>query len=322
MSKGPKQVTVPNIVGELKADANSAITDAGLTVGETSSIEDGAPKNTVLTQDPVADSQVDKGSAVDYTVSSGPPAVEIPPVKNQPAAEAQSTLEGLGLVVTVAERNHASVPAGEAVKTEPAAGEQVEVGTAVTLIVSKGPKQVTVPNIVGELKADANSAITDAGLTVGETSSIEDGAPKNTVLTQDPVADSQVDKGSAVDYTVSSGPPAVEIPPVKNQPAAEAQSTLEGLGLVVTVAERNHASVPAGEAVKTEPAAGEQVEVGTAVTLVVSKGPKQVTVPNIVGELRGRRQLRHHRRRPHRRRDEQHRGRCSQEHRPHTGSGR
>ncbi len=144
---------------------------------------------------------------MDYTVSSGPPAVEIPPVKNQPAAEAQSTLEGLGLVVTVAERNHASVPAGEAVKTEPAAGEQVEVGTAVTLVVSKGPKQVTVPNIVGETEADALAALTEAQVAAGERSeAVDESVPAGSIISQDPAADSTVDKDAAVAYTVSVGP--------------------------------------------------------------------------------------------------------------------
>ena len=72
------------------------------------------------------------------------------------------------------------------------------------------------------------------------------------------------------------------------QPAADAQAALTDQGLSVSLDERTNGKVPAGDAVKTEPAAGETVEVGSEVTLIVSKGPKQVIVPDVVGSERGR----------------------------------
>ena len=75
------------------------------------------------------------------------------------------------------------------------------------LIVSKGPKQVTVPDVVGLKKGAAESAIADAELTVGQVESVEDPAPKNTVIAQVPEPGGEVDKGSAVDLTLSAGPP-------------------------------------------------------------------------------------------------------------------
>jgi len=274
---------VPDVVGSKKGAAATAITDAGLVVGAEEMVEDGAPSNTVIGQDPAATSEVPAGSSVNLTISSGPPSVEIPAVKNTPAIEAQGALEGLGLVVETVERSNASVAAGDAVKTEPAAGELADVGSTVTLTVSKGPKQIAVPSIVGLKKGAANSAITDAGLKVGETTTVEDLAAANTVIAQDPAADSTVDQNSLVNYTISSGPPLVEIPAVKNESEARAVNALEGLGLVVETEQRSNATVAAGDAVKTDPAAGEMAAVGSTVTLTISKGPKQVTVPNIVG---------------------------------------
>ncbi len=286
VSKGPKQVVVPDVVGLSKADANAAITDGELTVGAEAVVENDAPKNTVLAQEPAPDGEVDKGSAVDITLSSGPPMSTIPEVKDQPAAEAQAALEAEGLVVTSEERTNSKIPAGNAVKTEPAAGETVAEGSDVLLIVSKGPKLVVVPNVVGMPRPDAKAALADVGLTIGEVQTAADTSPKSTVLSQEPAGDSEAPKGSAVDLIVSSGPPMSTIPEVKDQPAAEAQAALEAEGLVVTSEERTNSKIPAGNAVKTEPAAGETVDVGSDVLLIVSKGPKQVVVPNIVGRLK------------------------------------
>ncbi len=297
VSKGPKPVLVPDVVGLPKAEANQAIKAAGLTVGETAVVEDDAPQDTVLTQDPAPDSQVVKGSAVAYTVSSGPADVTIPEVKDQPAEEAQAALEALGLEVEVAQKTNANVAAGDAVKTAPAAGQSVAVGSTVTLTVSKGPKPVLVPDVVGLPKAEANQAIKAAGLTVGETAVVEDDAPQDTVLTQDPAPDSQVVKGSAVAYTVSSGPADVTIPEVKDQPAEEAQAALEALGLEVEVAQKTNANVAAGDAVKTAPAAGRSVAVGFDGHADRQQGSQAGPRPRRRGPQRDRRRGSHHGRR-------------------------
>ena len=193
-------------MGLEKGAANSAIEDAGLQVGETTTVEDTAPANTVIGQDPPAESTVDQGSLVTYTISSGPPLVQVPEVKNESEARAVNALEGLGLVVQTEQRTNSAVAAGDAVKTDPAAGAMVEVGSTITLTSSKGPKQITVPNIVGLAEADAQATLTNAELTPGARSDAEDAAAAGTVVAQDPAEGSVLDKNSAVDYTVSTGP--------------------------------------------------------------------------------------------------------------------
>ncbi len=287
VSKGPKPATVPDIVGLPRGQATSAITDAKLSVGAETVVADPSPKNTVLSQDPPAAAEVPEGTAVDYSISSGPATVTIPEVKDTPAADAQATLEAEGLVVSTEERTNSKIAAGNAVKTDPAAGTDVEAGATVSLIVSKGPKPATVPDIVGLPRGQATSAITDAKLSVGAETVVADPSPKNTVLSQDPPAAAEVPEGTAVDYSISSGPATVTIPEVKDTPAADAQATLEAEGLVVSTEERTNSKIAAGNAVKTDPAAGTDVEAGATVSLIVSKGPKPATVPDIVGLPRG-----------------------------------
>lgn len=89
----------------------------------------------------------------------------------------------------------------------PAAGTLVNPGSPVNLIVSSGPAQVAVPNVVGETQAAATAAITTAGLALGTvTTQSSSTVPSGSVISESPAARTQVDAGSAVNLVVSSGP--------------------------------------------------------------------------------------------------------------------
>jgi hypothetical protein len=90
----------------------------------------------------------------------------------------------------------------------PIAGTQVVLGTAVALVVSSGPLQVATPNVVGLTQAEASSALTDAGLTVGAISTASSATvPWGSIMSQNPVAGAQVATGTAVALVVSTGAP-------------------------------------------------------------------------------------------------------------------
>jgi hypothetical protein len=83
-------------------------------------------------------------------------------------------------------------------------------GSAVALVVSSGPPQVAVPNVVGLTQAAATTAITNAGLIVGiVTSASSPTVPAGVVISQNPIAGADIIVTSPVDLVVSSGPPAV-----------------------------------------------------------------------------------------------------------------
>ncbi len=285
ISRGPKQVEVPDIVGLSQADAVAALEGVDLVVGEGTRVEDASPRDTVLDQDPAAGTSVDARTAVDVTLSSGPTSITVPDVKGLPEADAVAALTDAGLVVASTEqKTNASVPAGEAVKTTPPADSEVDAGSSVVLTISRGPKQVEVPDIVGLSQADAVAALEGVDLVVGEGTRVEDASPRDTVLDQDPAAGTSVDARTAVDVTLSSGPTSITVPDVKGLPEADAVAALTDAGLVVASTEqKTNASVPAGEAVKTTPPADSEVDAGSSVVLTISRGPKQVEVPDIVG---------------------------------------
>src|SRR5205085_1836066 len=167
----------------------------------------------------------------------------------------------------------------------PTAATQVNVGSAVALVISSGPPQVAVPNVVGLTQAAATTAITTAGLTVGTvTTASSTTVPSGSVITQNPAAATQVATGSAVALVVSSGPPQVAVPNVIGLTQVAATSAITTAALTVgTVTTASSTTVPSGSVISQNPTAATQVNVGSAVALVISSGPPQVAVPNVVG---------------------------------------
>jgi hypothetical protein len=90
------------------------------------------------------------------------------------------------------------VPSGSVISENPAAATQVNIGSAVNLVISTGPAQVQVPNVVGQTQAAATTAITGAGLVPGTvTTASSSTAPSGSVISENPAAATQVNIGSA-----------------------------------------------------------------------------------------------------------------------------
>ena len=203
-------VPVPNVVGATQTAASSAIVGAGLTVGAiTTATSTTVPSGSIISQDPVADTQVVTGSAVALVVSSGPPQIATPDVVGLTEAAASSAISGAGLTVgAITTATSATVPSGSVITQNPIAGTQVVIGTAVALVVSSGPLQVATPNVVGLTQAEASSALTGAGLTLGAIGTASSATvPWGSIVSQDPVAGAQAAIGTAVALVVSTGAP-------------------------------------------------------------------------------------------------------------------
>jgi hypothetical protein len=142
----PTTVTVPNVVNDTEAAAESAITGQGLVVGTvTTQSSSTVASGSVISQSPAAGASVSSGSAVNLVVSSGsgpnpPTTVTVPNVVNDTEAAAASAITGQGLVVgTVTTQSSSTVASGSVISQSPAAGASVSSGSAVNLVVSSGP---------------------------------------------------------------------------------------------------------------------------------------------------------------------------------------
>jgi beta-lactam-binding protein with PASTA domain len=210
VSSGVPKIATPNVAGLTQAAATTAITNAGLAVGAVTTVSSTTvASGSVISQDPSADAQVNTGSAVALVVSSGPPEVAAPNVVGLTEAAAASAITGAGLTVGgVTTASSMTVPTGSVISQNPIGGTQVVTGSAVALVVSSGPLLVATPDVVDLTQAAASTTITGAGLSIDTiTTAPSTTVPAGSVISQDPIAGTQVIIGSAVALVVSSGPP-------------------------------------------------------------------------------------------------------------------
>ena len=188
---------------------------------------------------------------------------------------AQSTIEGLGLVYEKGDDvNSDTIDAGLAVSTDPGEGTSVLLGSTVTVHFSSGSAMVNVPDVSGQSQADARTAITDAGLTVGDVTT-EDSTEvaSGAVIRTDPVAGTSVERGSSVSLVVSSGK--TTVPSVVGLSQEEAQSAITAAGLTYnssTVEETTDDESKDGQYLVTavDPSEGSSVDANSSVTLTVT----------------------------------------------------
>ena len=203
-------VTVPDLLGRSYDDAAQLLAKDGL-VPERVDQEDpaGSEAGTVFGQNPPPNSSLRPGDTVQVIVSKGKGQEVVPTLQGTTEAAATKALTDLGFTVTRAEEFNDLVPSGQVIRTEPAAGESLDVGSSVKVIVSRGATQVDVPPLIGTTENLARQALQDAGLRARVTtiSVAHDDSRAGTVVAQTP-ASGQVAKGSTVTITVAVAAPA------------------------------------------------------------------------------------------------------------------
>jgi beta-lactam-binding protein with PASTA domain len=201
---------------------------------------------------------------------------------------ATQLLEADGFVVNPIPENSEEFEDGEVIRTDPPAGDLAEVGTTIDVYFSLGSERIAVPVVVGLTLEEAERAIEEAGLVVGEIERRPDADfAEDVVIATSPVAGVEIGPSIPVDLIVSSGPEIIQLPDVVDQSERDATAQLTDLGLRVTVNEEFDVDVPDGNVIRTEPAAGTEVQSGDTILLVVSLGPPPVEVPDLTGLTEG-----------------------------------
>ncbi|MFE9257861.1 Stk1 family PASTA domain-containing Ser/Thr kinase [Streptomyces sp. NPDC006879] len=210
----------------------------------------------------------------------------VPSLLGKSEAQARERLSQAGLGVRrVEEAFSDSFDRGTVMSSDPASGQRIRGNGSVTLTISRGPKIVSVPRVTGRPLADAKRELTEAGLAPGiVTEAFSDTITQGSVISTDPTAGERRAPDTAVALVVSKGAP-VEMPSALGTDVDEARAALQDQGFTVRIApERVNSAQPQGTVAEQSPAAGTQVARGDTVTLTVSKGPRQVPVPEVVGQ--------------------------------------
>jgi len=209
-------------------------------------------------------------------VAAAPTTVSVPSVVGESEVNATATMANNGLNYTISKQtsNEAS---GTVLSENPKAGVTVKKGSSVALVVSTGAVQVSVPNVVGQPIASAESTLLGAGFQV-TTNYVSNPAQVGTVISESPGASTQASKGSTVILDISNGPSQISVPDVVGQPIAQAANTLGSHSLTLgNVTYQSSPTVANGDVISTNPVAGSNVAPNTAVDVVVSQGPSPTT---------------------------------------------
>jgi eukaryotic-like serine/threonine-protein kinase len=207
---------------------------------------------------------------------------EVPRVTGKQLVEARAILERGGFDVAT-ERVQSSQPFDQVVDQDPNAGEEADDGSTVTLEVSGGPGDVLVPPVENLRQGQAINELEDAGLEVTVDREFSNKVKRDFAIRTVPGEGTEVTKGTRVRLLVSQGPEQVTVPDVTGLTRDSAEARLRDEGLEVAVDEQE-SDEPEGDVISQSPAGGSHVTRGETVTITVSTGRPQVSVPDVVGQ--------------------------------------
>ena len=258
-------VPVPDVTGMTQEAATSVIEDAGFTAEPVVRHDPNIELGKVISVSPVAGAKLRRGSRVTIAVSIGPLLVAVPDVKGKTLAEAQRLLAERGLEPVVANRFTSSVKKGLVFDQNPDPNVSVRSDAKVTIVVSAGPEQKTVPAVVGKPLTEATEMLKAEGFAVATKRVIDEKIPRDQVISASPTRGTKTDKGTTVTLTVSDGPSEIPVPDVRGETFDEAAARLRAAGFT---ASRRQVPGSYGDTVVSQvPNAGRKAKRGSNVIL-------------------------------------------------------
>ncbi|MEP7193314.1 MAG: Stk1 family PASTA domain-containing Ser/Thr kinase [Actinomycetota bacterium] len=218
-----------------------------------------------------------------FTVGPGA-STTVPTVVDSTTPVAQKVLTSAHLKSNVVKAFDETIRAGVVVLADPPAGRQIRRGSTVTLTVSQGPERHAVPRLAGRTQVDAEQRVVEAKLTVGTVSkAFNETIPQGQVISTSPAADTLVKRAAEVGLVISQGRQPIQLADWTGQPADQAVAAITKAKLKVDSKKQAWSdTVPKGAVVSQSPSTGTLFE-GDLVTVVVSKGPDLVQVPDVIG---------------------------------------
>ena len=202
----PKETAIPNLVGISKEEAEKAITDSNLVVGEVKEeYNTDVEKGFVISQDPAyrENYNIKEGTTINYVVSLGIEETTVPKVVGKTEEEAIQALEEAKLKYEIKEENSKKVEAGYVIEQETDVDKTVNAGDTVVIHVSTGVKKITAPSVLGKSEKDATKELKNAGFKVIVTTEEDTSKDNDKVLKQSIDAGTEVEDGSSITITIN-----------------------------------------------------------------------------------------------------------------------
>jgi serine/threonine-protein kinase len=210
-----KFISVPDLQGRTLEEAEGIAGEYRLVIvlgGERETID--FEPGTIIEQSPGTQEKIKQGETIQVIlakaveeVEEGPKEVIVPDVIEYGSSEAQRILDSNGLFVRIEREYHDTLEQGKVIRQNPEAGERALEGDVVILTVSNGPEivLVSVPNLVTLTQDQARVSLENQGLKLGNITERESDEAEGTILTQGTRANELVERGSAIDVSISIG---------------------------------------------------------------------------------------------------------------------
>lgn len=208
--------------------------------------------------------------------------VAVPNVTGKTAAQAREMLVNAQFKVNTQREYSDTVAAGKATRTNPKAGQKAKKNSQVELYISRGIEYVKVPDLAGKEGEKAGTLLKEAKLKIAESSEeYSDEVEKGKIIATAPEAGTSLRHHSGVKVIVSKGKEPITLPDFAGKSEEEVAKTLSDLKLKMDKTTEFSDSVPRGQIIGQEPAAGTTLYHGDQVKVRVSQGPEMVEVPNV-----------------------------------------
>lgn len=218
VSLGQQQITVPDVTGKDKTQAEATLKSEGFTnVVEQSEYNDMAA-GYVISTTPAAGEKASASDTITVLISLGPDTnkmVTVPNVVGMTSDQATRAIQDAGLVAGTPTQEYSStVKAGYVISQDPKANTQITVKSTVNFVVSKGAQpsskpsveKTTVPYVVGLSLSEAQNQLINQKLSVGNvTYEYSDTIPVNKVISASKKEGARVAVGTSVDLVISKG---------------------------------------------------------------------------------------------------------------------
>ncbi len=223
------------------------------------------------------------GAAAAAYFISRPKQVVVPKVTDLQLNIARTVLLNAGFHVAVIPV-HSSRPVGVVFGEDPEPGSKADKGSTVTLSVSKGFGNTTIPSVVGFSEAAAKKELKRKHLDVHVVTQPSTRYGVGQATGTDPRAGRAVPAGTQVTLFISSGKPEKAVPNVVGSDQATASAELTTAGFQVVPTSETSTTVTPGSVISQSPPAATDAVIGSTVSIVVAKAPPSVAVPQVVGD--------------------------------------
>ncbi|MDQ0582203.1 Stk1 family PASTA domain-containing Ser/Thr kinase [Streptomyces rishiriensis] len=267
-----ESVAVPNLVGQVQADAEKQLTNSDLKLGTvTQKPCADQSKGKVCDQDPDAATKVDKDSTVNLVVSTGAPKVAVPSVLGKSLEDAKALLEGDQYALVVETKRQVSTEKeGTVLEQSLELGKEVEKGTTITLTIAKAEEKATVPDVSNKSCDEAKAQMEQNDLK-GNCVEVDtqDQNQVGKVIQTVPAIGSQADKDSTVQIQIGKSTQTQVPSNLQGMTVKDAKQALQNAGLTVGNITGN--SDDDAQVISSDPAPGSTVNKGQTVNLVAFK---------------------------------------------------